>query len=160
MDQNALAYLFGGVGAGTVGLALLYKWVAEDRRECDAAWPAAHLTLMLAILFGAANEKYDSRLFGTLIAFIFWHYAAFSILGNLRFTGRRCPVWAAVAGAMACGAIGLAIGLNSMQASMFVYGSALSLVEMWTAFILRRQPQLGRALFAVLLFRALNIRRG
>jgi hypothetical protein len=25
MDQNALAYLFGGIGAGTVGFAFLYK---------------------------------------------------------------------------------------------------------------------------------------
>ena len=157
MDQNALAYLFGGIGAGTVGFAFLYKWLDEDRCDYDGAWAAAHLTLTLAILLGAANVEYHSPLFGTLIAFIFWHYAAFSVLGNLRFIGRRCPVWAAVAGAMACGAIGIAIGLNSMRGSMFVYVTALSLVEVWTAFILRHEPHLGRALFAVLLFRALIV---
>jgi signal transduction histidine kinase len=160
MDQNALAYLFGGISAGTVGFAFLYKWTCEDRRDYDGAWAVAHLALALAILFGAINEEYQSRLFGTLIAFIFWHYIAFSVLGNLRFVGRRCPVWAAVAGGMACGIIGLAIGLNTMRGSMFVYVTSLSLVEIWTAFILRREPQLGRTLFVVLLFRALivNIR--
>jgi signal transduction histidine kinase len=157
MDQNALAYLFGGIGAGTVGFAFLYKWVAEDRRDYDGAWAVAHLTLTVAILLGAANVEYHSPLFGTLIAFIFWHYAAFSVLGNLRFIGRPCPLWAAVAGAMLCGAVGLAIGLNSMRGSMFVYVSALSLVEIWTAFILRREPHLGRVLFAILLFRALIV---
>src|SRR5262245_21231484 len=121
MDQNALAYLFGGIGAGTVGFAFLCKWVGEDRRDYDGAWAAAHLTLTLAILLGAINAEYRSPLFGTLIAFIFCHYASFSVLGNLRFIGRRCPVWAAVAVAVACGAIGLVIGLNSMRGSMFVY---------------------------------------
>lgn len=160
MDQNALAYLFGGIGAGTVGFAFLYKWVTDDRRDYDGAWAAAHLTLTVAILLGAANVEYNSPLFGTLIAFIFWHYAAFSVLANLRFVGRRCPVWAAVAGALLCGAIGIAIGLNSMRGSMFVYVSALSLIEIWTAFMLRREPHLGRALFLVFLFRGLivNIR--
>jgi signal transduction histidine kinase len=157
MDQNALAYLFGGIGAGTVGFAFLYKWVGEDRRDYDGAWAAAHLTLALAILLGAVNAGYHSALFGTLIAFIFWHYVAFSVLGNLRFVGRPCPVWAAIAGAAICGAVGLAIGLNSMRGSMFVYVSVLSLIEIWTAFILRREPQLGRALFVILLFRALIV---
>jgi hypothetical protein len=116
MDQNVLAYLFGGIGAATVGFAFLYKWSCEDRRDHDGAWAAAHLALALAVLLAAANAEHHSALFGTLIAFIFWHYVAFSVLGNLRFIGRPCPVWAAIAGAIGCGAIGLLIGLSPCAA--------------------------------------------
>ena len=160
MDQNALAYLFGGISVGTVGFAFLYKWAFEDRRDYDGGWTVAQFTFAAAILLGAVNVGFHDKLFGILISFLFWLYVGFSALANLRFTGRRCPVWAAVAGAIACCLVGVVIGLNSLHAAMLIYVTIASLIEVWTAFILRREPHLGRVLFAVLLFRALivNIR--
>jgi signal transduction histidine kinase len=155
MNPNALVFMFGAISSAMVGLVFAYKWLADGRREHDLYWAWGHLAFGAAIFLAAAHYYvFQDSFFGIAAVGLFWTYAALMIRANFAYLGRTRLMRPLMALCAACALWSLVLGLYRIEVGLVIFAPIAAALTLWTGWILRNMPRIGRAALTVFALRA------
>jgi signal transduction histidine kinase len=155
MSADILVFLFGAISTCSVALVFGLKWQLDGRRVYDLAWTGALACYGVGIGLVTAHMATGSRVAADLATALFWVFAGLMVFGNLAFEGRRVPSLAVSVVALACAAISILFHLAESPHGIAIFGIVSAVLFLWTGWVLRRLPSIGRFALAIFALRAL-----
>src|SRR4051812_30499306 len=154
MNPNALVFLFGAISSGMIGLVFAYKWLVDGRRSYDLFWAWGHLVFGAAVSMAALHYQLQQSLFGMAAVALLWAYAVLMIRANFAYLCRTQHVHLWTGLCVACAALSLGLGLYRLETGLTVLAPIAAAFALWTGWILRTLPGIGRAALLVFALRA------
>jgi signal transduction histidine kinase len=145
MNPNALVFAFGAISSAIIGLVFLYKWRVDGRRDYDFFWGWSHAAFAGAVFLAALHYQSADNRFGMGAVAFFWLYAILTIRANFAYLGRTRHMRVLVALCGLCAFVSLALGLYRLETGLLVFAPAAAGFAIWTGWILRDLPDIGRA---------------
>lgn len=154
MNPNALVFLFGSISSSMIGLVFVYKWYVDGRRDYDFYWAWGHLAYGGAVFLAALHYALADDRLGMIAVALFWAYAALMIRANFAYLGLRGHVRILLALCAGCAVLSFSLGLYHIETGLIVFAPAAAALTLWTGWIMRSLPGIGRLALAVFALRA------